>query len=51
MYLCDKAGSGKTQVALKICELFAGCVQVAAVASKAAYNTSTHTANSALTLQ
>jgi len=36
LYLCGKAGSGKTQVALKICELFAGHVQAAAVTGKAA---------------
>ena len=28
MYLCDKAGSSKTQVALKICELFLGHVWI-----------------------
>jgi len=31
MYLCCKAGSGKTQVALKICEFFAERVQTASV--------------------
>jgi len=36
VYLCGKAGSGKTQVALKICEMFAGRVQAAAVTGKAA---------------
>jgi len=36
LYLCGKAGSGKTQVALKICELFAGRVQAAAVTGNAA---------------
>jgi len=36
LYLCGKAGTGKTQVALKICELFAGRVQAAAVTGKAA---------------
>jgi len=36
LYLCGKAGSGKTQVASKICELFAGHVQAAAVTGNAA---------------
>ena len=36
LYLCGKAGTGKTQVALKICEFFAGRVQAAAVTGKAA---------------
>jgi len=35
LYLCDKAGTGKTQVSLKICEFFAGRVQAAAVTGKA----------------
>ena len=36
VYICGKAGSGKTQVALKICEHFSGRVQAAAVTGKAA---------------
>jgi len=36
VFLCGKAGCGKTQVALKICELLAGRVQAAAVTSKVA---------------
>ena len=35
LYLCGKAGPGKMQVALKICEMFAGRVQAAAVTGKA----------------
>jgi len=36
LYLCGKAGSGKTQVALKICEMLSGRIQAAAVTGKAA---------------
>lgn len=36
LHLSGKAGSGKTQVALTICELFQGRVQAAAVTGKAA---------------
>ena len=36
LYITGKAGSGKTQVALKICEFFTGHVQAAAVTGKAA---------------
>ena len=36
VYLCGRAGSGKTEVALKICEHFAGRVQAAAITGKAA---------------
>ena len=36
LYLCGKAGCGKTQVALKICELLNGRVQAAAATGKAA---------------
>ena len=35
LYLCGKAGSGKTQVALKICEMLSGHIQAAAVTDKA----------------
>ena len=36
LYLCGKAGCGKTQVALKVCEMLSGRVQAAAVTGKAA---------------
>jgi len=36
LYLCGKAGSGKTTCALKICEKFAGKVQAGACTGKAA---------------
>ena len=35
VYLCGRAGSGKTEVTLKICEHFAGRVQAAAITGKA----------------
>jgi energy-coupling factor transporter ATP-binding protein EcfA2 len=38
LYLCGKAGSGKTTVALKICELLKGKVQAGACTGKAASN-------------
>jgi len=36
LYLCGKAGSGKTTVALKICEKLVGTVQAGACTGKAA---------------
>jgi len=38
VYVCGKAGSGKTSVALKICEHFKGRVQCGAITGKAASN-------------
>jgi hypothetical protein len=38
LYLCGKAGSGKTTVALKICEMMRGRVQAGACTGKAASN-------------
>lgn len=36
LYLCGKAGCGKTQVALEVCEMFAGRVQAGVVTGEAA---------------
>ena len=36
LYLCGKAGCGKTQIALKVCEKLGGRVQAAAPTGKAA---------------
>lgn len=38
LYLCGKAGSGKTTVALKICERFGARVQAGACTGRAASN-------------
>lgn len=38
LYICGKAGSGKTSVALKICDVFKGRVQCGAITGKAASN-------------
>jgi hypothetical protein len=38
LYLCGKAGSGKTTVALKVCEILKGRVQAGACTGKAASN-------------